>query len=104
MILLNNRKFAATEKEFINSLFESGGTCSGFYKPMKNRIRLFNPQKVEIGSVTCYGILAKCSILKDGKKWYSYGTVEEVGEFKSIIEESKQINSLLKEFKINRKY
>ena len=38
MIELNGNKFAKTDSEFIDSLFDSGGTCYGFYKQYKNRI------------------------------------------------------------------
>ena len=40
MIELNGHKFAKTNSEFIDSLFEQGGTCYGFYKQYKNRIVL----------------------------------------------------------------
>lgn len=32
MITFNGLKFAKTEDEFINSLFESDGTCFGYYR------------------------------------------------------------------------
>lgn len=104
MIELNGSKFAANKEEFISSLFKSGGTCSGFYKPMKNRIRLFNPQMIEVGSITCYAVLAKCDILKDSKKWYSYGEIKEVGKCEDFAQQNREMNNLLSQFNIQRKY
>ena len=38
MIEVNGVKFAKTESEFVDSLFNIGGTATGFYKRYKNRI------------------------------------------------------------------
>ena len=44
MITLNKIKFAESEKEMINSLFEGIATCSGYAKRLKHSIKLFNLQ------------------------------------------------------------
>jgi len=44
MLTINGMKFAKNDNEFINSLFESGGTCDGYYKRMVRGIRLFDMQ------------------------------------------------------------
>ena len=36
------RKFANSEDEFINSLFQTGGTCVGYYKKAGNKLYLFD--------------------------------------------------------------
>lgn len=43
MIVLNGKKYAANKKEFSESLFTKQ-TCSGFYKILKNGIRLSDHQ------------------------------------------------------------
>ena len=45
-----NRKFASSEDEFINSLFQKGGTCVGYYKKEGNKLYLFDikRRKVEV--------------------------------------------------------
>jgi hypothetical protein len=101
MIKLNGKKFAANNKEFVLSLLKSGGTCNGYYKPLKNRVKLFDAQMNLIGSVTCYNVLAKYN--KAHKNW-SHGVINEVGVFTSAIEESKQITNILAQFNIERKY
>ena len=35
-------KYASNEDEFINSLFQTGGTCVGYYKEQKDKIYLFD--------------------------------------------------------------
>ena len=44
MLVFNGLKYARNETEFTNSLFESNGTCNGFYKVVKNGIRLMDMQ------------------------------------------------------------
>lgn len=43
MITLNGKKYAANKKEFAESLF-TDQTCSGFYKVVKNGVRLSDHQ------------------------------------------------------------
>lgn len=45
MIIFNGVKFASNEKEFVNSLFDSDGTCYGYYKKLKKGIRLLDHNK-----------------------------------------------------------
>lgn len=71
MIILNNKKFARTEKEFKAFLFESGGACVGYYKPYKRRIVLMDIQKKRIG-IICNRVIGEAFKLKKGKYWYSY--------------------------------
>jgi hypothetical protein len=103
MITLNNKKFAKTENEFINSLFNTGGTCVGYYKPLKKRIKLLDPNKKEIGSINAYGVLGACTLV-EGKKWYSYGTPSIIGDYKSYIKENEEIEEALKLNNIKRQY
>ena len=43
MITLNGKKYAANKKEFSESIF-TDQTCTGFYKVVKNGIRLMDQQ------------------------------------------------------------
>lgn len=63
MFTINGRKFARTEKEFTASLFDSTGTCTGYYKVLKGRIILSDGQKTprvaivntdRVFAVTCH--------------------------------------------------
>lgn len=45
MITISGKKYARTDAEFTASLFNPGGTCSGFYKPRKNGVLLMDMQK-----------------------------------------------------------
>ena len=101
MLILNGKKFASNNKEFVLSLLKSGGTCIGYYKPFKNRVKLFDAQMNLIGSITCYNVLAKYN---SRYKTWSYGTIDEVGAFNSPIDESTQISNILTQFNIERKY
>ena len=80
MITLNHKKFAETEKEFIDSLFCSGGTCTGYAKRCKRKVMLYNMQHVIIGAITRYRVLASATP-RAGGVWYSYGTIAEIGEY-----------------------
>lgn len=44
MLVLNNKKFAINKSEFVSSLFDASGTCSGFYKDAQGGIKLYDHQ------------------------------------------------------------
>lgn len=98
MLVLNGKKFALNDEEFTDSLFKRGGTCVGYYKVTKREIKLYNIQKMQIGTIVKKEkLLAKCTILEDGKKWYSYGTIKEVGEHESYIAYHNEIKKICNE-------
>ena len=95
MIKLNGKKFAASDTEFTNSLFENGGTCVGYYKRLQSKIKLFDMQKVLVGVITKHKVMAKASKLDNGKYWYSYGDIDLVGKYPSYLEHMKDIDKAL---------
>ena len=80
MIKLNNVKFAENDNEFTDSLFQAGGTCSGYYKVYKRRIVLMDKDKNRIG-VIVNNVLGKATKQDNGKYWYSYATPEIIGDY-----------------------
>lgn len=81
MLTFNGKKFARNDKEFIDSLFESDGTCVGYYKRTKNGVTLYDMQRNKIGVVTKHKVLASATRLDNGKYWYSYATIPQIGEY-----------------------
>lgn len=45
MLHFNGKTFARNDDEFLSSLFTPGGTCTGYYKPIKSGFQLFDMQK-----------------------------------------------------------
>ena len=80
MLILNNKKLARNDKEFINSLFHTGGSCSGYYKVNKKSISILDMQKNKVG-VIINGVIGKATKLDNGKYWYSYGDIDILGEY-----------------------
>ena len=74
MLTFNNKKYAKNDKEFTESLFQTGGTCNGFYKLTKRGVYLYNMQN----EVQCFirfhndRMIMQCTLQPNGKKWYSY--------------------------------
>jgi hypothetical protein len=95
MITLNGKQFALNNKEFINSLFNTGATCVGYYKPLKNQIKLMDMQKVKIGVITKHKVLLLATKRPEGW-WYSYGTIDLIGLY-SYEQEIKDIEQALKQ-------
>ena len=87
MIVLNSVKFAENESEMIDSLFSSGGTCSGYAKRLKHQIKLFNIQKELIGTINQNGCLCKATLLDNGKYWYSFADIPLLGEYIHTIQD-----------------
>ena len=81
MITLNKIKFAESEKEMINSLFEGIATCSGYAKRLKHSIKLFNLQHELIGVINEHGTLVKATLLDNGKYWYTLADIPLIGEY-----------------------
>ncbi len=96
MITLNGQQFALNNKEFVNSLFNTGSTCVGYYKPLKNKINIMDMQKFKIGVITKHKVLALATKRPEGGWWYSYGTIDLIGLY-SYAQEIKDIEQALKQ-------
>jgi len=97
MIILNGKKFAANQDEFAQSLFESGGTCVGYYTPCKNKksMYLLDAQKNRIGAINSEGVLCSATLIND--KWfYSYGIPKIIGVFPSYTAQCKEATLAIK--------
>ena len=99
MIELIGKKFAESEKEFIDSLFKTGGTCAGYAKRNRESVTLKNMQGLKIGVINKHGVLCKAAKLDDGKWWYSYGTIDEVGEYESYMQSVEEPRKILEQNK-----
>ena len=93
MITLNNTKWAENEKEFASSLFEPGGTCVGYAKRSKRKIKLMDHNKKLVGVVTCYGVVAAAHKTEDGRYWYNYEDIPQIGDY-SFSDKSTDIAGL----------
>lgn len=83
VITMNGKQFAKGSAGLVNSLFTGGGTACGYYKIRKNDIGFFAPDGREIAMINRKGGYGRCDKLSDGRKWYSYGTPDIIGEFPS---------------------
>jgi hypothetical protein len=90
MITLNGKKFAANEAEFTSSLFDKNGTCVGYYKRMKNNVKLFDMQMNLIGVINKHGCLCCATLLETGKYWYSFATIKLIGEYESYRQSTEE--------------
>lgn len=67
----NVLKIANNENEFINSLFNPDGTCSGYIQKVnKHKIDLWILNKEY--TINKFGVLCLRTKLDNGKTWYSY--------------------------------
>ena len=96
MLILNGKKLAVNENEMIESLFESGGTCVGYYKVNKKTISILNLQKEKIGIITHRGVMGKATKQENGGYWYSYGMPENIGEYDSYMQYVEEVERALK--------
>jgi len=97
MITLNSRKFAETESEMINSLFEDS-TCVGYAKGNKRTVTLMDHNHNKIGVINNHGLLCSATRQKNNRYWYSFATISLVGEYPNYaqsIEEPKNVLAAL---------
>lgn len=95
MITLNGKKFAETESEFVNSLFEADGTCVGYAKRNKHSISLLDHNKQKVGVINKHGVLGCATKLDNGKYWYSYADIDLIGRYQSCAQRVNECQSAL---------
>ncbi len=96
MITLNNKRFAADDTEFTNSLFNAGGTCSGYYKRLKDgSIAIMDMQKNRIGVINKAGVMGRCDKKDNGRYWYSYGDIDIIGRYESYAAQVNEAQAAL---------
>jgi hypothetical protein len=96
MLILNGKKFAESESEFIESLFDSGGTCAGYAKRNKRSVTLKNMQGEKIGVINSHGVLCAARKLDNGRWWYSYADIPEIGRYDSYMQQVNECEKALK--------
>ena len=77
MLIINGKKYAKNKKEFAESLF-SNLTCSGFYKVVKNGVRLSDHQNSAFAFIFDNGRSDRgiVSCRKDGNRYrYMFSTM-----------------------------
>ena len=83
MLVINGKKFAASDSEFVASLFETGFTCVGYYKANKRSICLMDHQRKHVGTINRWGVLCKATKQDDGRTWYNHADIDIVGRVES---------------------
>lgn len=89
MITLNGRQF-----------LEPGETADGkegvvgTARRYMRQIKLFNMSGALIGVINGHGVLARATPLEDGRVWYSYATIPEVGVYANYSQSRAEIEAL----------
>ena len=85
MININGALFAESNDEVLNSLFKpvNGQTVTNTAKRYKRQIKLFNMQSELIGVINKYGVICHARKLENGKTWFSYADIDEIGSLSS---------------------
>ena len=99
MIILNGKKFAENNKEYISSLFSSP-SCVGMVKVNKRSINLLDSQGLKIGVITRHCVLARAKKVDTGW-WYSYGPIPIVGEYDDSKDQRYEVSEIVSRFGLN---
>jgi hypothetical protein len=102
MLTLNGKKFAKDENEMQNSLFNTGGTCVGYYRVNKKSITIMDHQKKKVG-VICNTVLGSARKV-EGIWHYFYMTPDIVGKYPSYIAERKELEGITRKYSLPAKY
>lgn len=75
MLILAGKKYAKNDAEFVDSLFESGGTCQGYYKRLKNGVQILDHQKQLRAFIVDRWAdqFIVTATMKNGRAWYMNG-------------------------------
>ena len=97
MITLNGVKLAKNDTEFIDSLFDKGGTCAGYYKVTKRNIEILDHQKNKVGRLAMNKwnelILLKAS-KHDNGYWYSSCDIDIIGKYQDYMKYHEEIQKV----------
>lgn len=84
MLTINGKQYAANDKEFTASLFNSGGTAYGFYKKRANGVLLMDMQKNPFAFVVNNRhneqFFVSCLRLETGRIAYMHSTTAQAEE------------------------
>ena len=81
MLIINGKKYAKNESEFVSSLFDKTGTCSGYYKKSKGKILLSDMQGKVFAAIICndnFKGIVNARKAESGKVFYQYAASENV--------------------------
>ncbi len=98
MIVVNGVKFAASDHEFVDSLFDSTGTATGYYRRLRRTIQLFDKDKQLIAVINKWLVVCKASKLSDGRTWYSCLPFDHLLYTDSLLEQRNQLVRLTTSF------
>lgn len=93
MLSFNNKRFAETTDEFVNSLFDRNSTCVGYYQLKNNHIILMDQQRRRVGVVTQDAILS--TVLYRNRHWCSTTLPFLIGDY-SAAEQKEDINRAMR--------
>lgn len=96
MIVLNGKKFARTNREFMDSLFSPTGTCAGFYTVYPRAIIIMDMHRNRVGCINWDGVLCSATKQVNGRYWYNYRTPELIGEYPSYSAEREEVKGIVR--------
>lgn len=93
MITLNGCSFAESTTEALSALI-AGSPAYGIAKRRKRQIDLFDSAHKPVAAIGANGVLARCTVLDDGRIWYSYGDPDGIGAHASPSKRQEEIEAL----------
>ena len=96
-IHLNGKTFTRGKPAMVDTLFNLGGTASGFYRVQNGAVMFFDPQGAPIAVINRAGVFGSATRLDTGRIWYSFATPRIIGEWESYkdgVEQVKQAHAM----------
>lgn len=88
MYTLNGKIYAKNNDEFVSSLFKAGNTCNGFYKKIKNGVKLFDIQNnlkaFVVANAHGERFIVSAGTTSSGKPFYMSSTDTQTEEWLGI--------------------
>tara|TARA_B100002049_G_scaffold216394_1_gene182291 strand:- start:427 stop:738 length:312 start_codon:yes stop_codon:yes gene_type:complete len=93
MIELNGKRFYNQVKPKDADVIDP--KVVGSYRAFKRSINLYNRVGVKIGVINQYGVLCHAQRRDDGRWWYSFATIDEIGEYDSYMQSVEEAQKAL---------
>lgn len=79
MFVFNGKKYALNDDEFVNTLFDADGTANGFYKRVKNGVKLYDMQHNLTAFIVAnpkQGYFVVSASIQNGREWFMQAATE----------------------------
>ncbi|MFG1544865.1 hypothetical protein [Halobacteriovorax sp. ZH2_bin.1] len=91
MLKIQQSSLGESKKDFLEN--RDNNNLKGYLKKFKKHIAIYDSTHTKVGIINAHGVLASATKLDNGKWWYNFATITEIG-LKSDYSYQKEIQEI----------